>query len=120
MASYSGDNRSTEEVPILIIQNFSQNAPTPQIGRTTGPVNSGAAPVNSAGPASARVTNFAQNVAMDGSAMMNIGANSQGLFPGGGYDIDRSANHLIQKIAAGRTTGDDAFAAAIASVGEDS
>lgn len=103
------------------------------------------APPNTAGPASPRVTNFAQNLARDGSAIKGMGAQAMGgLFgPGGGgggmqnaaaammmmgggpslggsgYDIDRAVALTRQKIAAGKTTGDDLFAAHLAAVGEE-
>ena len=38
---------------------------------------------------------------------------------GSGYDIDRAVALTRQKIGAGKTTGDDLYAAAIASVGEE-
>ena len=87
------------------------------------------------GPASARVTNFAQNLARDGSAIKNMGAEAMGGLFGGqgaggpmmgppsqggsGYDVDRAVALTKQKIGAGKMTGDDLFAAHLASAGEE-
>jgi len=80
------------------------------------------------------VTNFAQSMGQTGSAIMNMGSGPMGslfgpdlqaamLAPGGGtlaqsgFDIDRAVALTREKIAAGKTTGSDLFAQAIASSG---
>ncbi|MCA9781662.1 MAG: hypothetical protein KC800_33320 [Candidatus Eremiobacteraeota bacterium] len=115
------------------IQNFNSGAQLIQAG---APQSSGAAVAapQTGGLASPGVTNFAQNMAQDGSAIKSMGANAMnGLFGGGqgggpmmappsqggsGYDNDRAVALLKEKIGAGKTTGDDLFAAQIASSGE--
>jgi hypothetical protein len=123
-------------VTALNIQNLNSNSQiSPFAGPPAGVAPVGPGPAN-AGPASPRVTNFAQNMAQDGSAIKGMGANAMGgLFGqggqggapmmsapsqgGSGYDIDRAVALTRQKIGAGRMTGDDLFAAHLASVGEE-
>ena len=113
------------------IQNFNSGGQL----MPTGPSPTGGAAVArppSGGLASPGVTNFAQNLAQDGSAIKSMGASAMGgLFGQGGqggapmmappsqggtgYDNDRAVALLKEKIGAGRTTGDDLFAAQIAS-----
>jgi len=117
------------------IQNFNSGAQFIPTGTAQAGGAAVAAPP-SGGLASPGVTNFAQNLAQDGSAIKSMGAGAMGgLFgqggqggapmmappsPGGtGYDNDRAVALLKEKIGAGRTTGDDLFAAAIASSGGD-
>lgn len=117
------------------IQNFNQGPQFNPAGVAPGPAAPVAAP-QAQGPASPGVTNFAQGLAQDGSAIKSMGANAMGgLFPqggqggfppmmgppgpgGSGYDNDRAVALLKEKIGAGKTTGNDLFAAQIASSGE--
>lgn len=88
--------------------------------------------------ASPAVTNFAQGMAEDGGAIKSLGAEAMdGLFGEGGgqgamppmgpppssndtgWDNDRAIALLSEKIGAGKKTGDDLFAAQIASSGEE-
>lgn len=86
-----------------------------------------------AGP-SPRTANFAQNMALDGASVKNLGAGAvQSLFQGGapasmgapaptltqsGFDMDRAFKLTSEKISAGKTDGADFFAAHLAEVGE--
>lgn len=117
------------------IQNFNSGAQFIPTGAAQAGGAAVAAP-QAGGLASPGVTNFAQNLAQDGAAIKSMGANAMGGLFGGqsgqggapmmappsqggtGYDNDRAVALLKEKIGAGKTTGDDLFAAAIASSGE--